>query len=75
MPPPGTSGTGIVDIIVHGWVLANGNVARLQIESSPRPDLNHEALKTVASWKFLPLMCNDHPASLEGDFIVHFQGR
>jgi hypothetical protein len=32
-------------------------------------------LKTVAGWTFLPLMCNDQPASLEGDFIVHFQGR
>ena len=75
MPPPGNSGTNIVDVIVHGWVLSNGSVVRLQIESSPRPDLNDEALKTVASWKFLPLMCNDQPASLEGDFIVHFQGR
>ncbi len=75
MPPPGKSGTDIVDVIVHGWVLANGNVARLQIESSPRPDLNDEALSTVATWKFLPLMCNDQPASLEGDFVVHFQRR
>lgn len=75
MPAAGKSGTEIVDVIVHGWVLANGTVARLQIESSPRPDLNDEALKAVATWKFLPLMCNDQPASLEGDFVVHFQGR
>jgi TonB family protein len=75
MPPPGKSGTDIVDVIVHGWVLANGTVSRLQIESSPRPDLNDEALKTVSGWTFLPLMCNDQPASLEGDFVVHFQGR
>ncbi|MBA3913505.1 MAG: TonB family protein [Acidobacteriales bacterium] len=75
MPPAGKSGSDIIDVIVHGWVLANGSVARLQIESSPRPDLNDEALKTVSTWKFLPLMCNDEPASLEGDFVVHFQGR
>lgn len=75
MPAPGKSGTDVVDVIVHGWVLSNGTVTRLQIESSPRPDLNDEALKTVATWKFLPLMCNDQPASLEGDFVVHFQGR
>ena len=75
MPPAGKSGSEVVDVIVHGWVLANGTVARLQIESSPRSDLNDEALRTVATWKFLPLMCNDEPASLEGDFVVHFQGR
>lgn len=75
MPPAGKSGTDVIDVIVHGWVLANGKVGRLQIESSPRPDLNDEALKTVATWTFLPLMCNDQPASLEGDFVVHFQGR
>ncbi len=75
MPPAGTAGTEVIDVVVHGWVMADGSVQRLQIESSPRPDLNDEALKTVAGWKFLPLMCNDKPASLEGDFLVHFQGR
>jgi outer membrane biosynthesis protein TonB len=47
----------------------------VQIQSSPRPDLNAEALKLVSTWKFLPLLCNDAPATVDGDFVVHFQGR
>ena len=75
MPPGGNAGKDITDVIVHGRVMADGTVAGVQIESSPRPDLNAEALKVVSSWKFLPLLCNDRPANLEGDFVVHFQGR
>jgi hypothetical protein len=75
MPPEGKSGNGIVDVIVHGYIFADGTVQLTQIESSSRPDLNDEALKTVATWKFLPLMCNDRVAGTEADFVVHFQGR
>jgi hypothetical protein len=75
MPPPGNAGTEIVDVIVHGFIWNDGSVRLTQIESSPRLDLNEEALKTVATWKFLPLMCNDRVASTDADFVVHFQGR
>jgi len=75
MPPAGTAGTGTVDVIVHGYIWDNGTVQPITIESSERPDLNAEALKLVATWKFLPLMCNDKPAATVADFVVHFQGR
>ncbi len=75
MPPAGTAGTGTVDVIVHGYIWDNGTVQPITIESSQRPDLNAEALKLVATWKFLPLMCNDKPATTVADFVVHFQSR
>jgi TonB family protein len=53
----------------------NGKVDQVQIQSSSRPDLNAEALELVSTWKFLPLLCNDAPATVDGDFVVHFQGR
>ena len=75
MPPPGDSGTGIVDIVVHGYIWSDGRVQPTGIESSLRPDLNDEALRLVATWRFLPLICNDEPAATVSDFAVHFQNR
>jgi hypothetical protein len=75
MPPPGKAGTDIVDVVVHAWIWEDGSVKLPQIESSNRPDLNEEAMQTVLSWKFLPLMCNDRVATTTGDLVVHFQGR
>jgi hypothetical protein len=40
-----------------------------------RPDLNDEAMKLVATWKFTPLLCDDKKAATIADFIVHFQDR
>ena len=74
-PQPGTSGTDIVDIIVHGMIRENGKTEALQVQSSPRPDLNAEALSLVSTWTFQPMMCNDKPATRGADFVVHFQGR
>lgn len=75
MPPAGNAGTDIVDVLVHGWIWNDGTVKNPEVESSPRGDLNAEALQMVSTWKFLPLMCNDKVATTEGDFVVHFQGR
>ncbi|HKS97029.1 MAG TPA: TonB family protein, partial [Terriglobia bacterium] len=75
MPPPGKAGTDIVDVVVHAWIWEDGSVKLPQIESSPRADLNEEAMQTVLTWKFLPLMCNDRVATTTGDLVVHFQGR
>lgn len=75
MPPQGNAGSDIVDVVVYGFIWSDGNVRLTQIESSPRPDLNAEALKTVSTWRFLPLMCNDRVATTSGDLVVHFQGR
>jgi hypothetical protein len=75
MPPPGNAGTDIVDVVVHGWIWSDGSVRLTQVESSTRPDLNEEALKTVSTWRYLPLMCNDRVATTDGDLVVHFQGR
>jgi TonB family protein len=76
MPPAGDAGTDTIDVIVHGRIRgSDGKVDQVQIQSSPRPDLNAEALKLVSTWKFLPLVCNDAPATVDGDFVVHFQGR
>ena len=74
-PQPGTSGTDIVDVIVHGMIRENGKTEALQVQSSPRPDLNAEALSLVSTWTFEPMMCNDKPATRGADFVVHFQGR
>jgi hypothetical protein len=75
MPPPGTAGTGIIDVVVRGYIWDTGGVQPTAIVSSLRPDLNEEATKLVATWKFTPLMCNDKPAATIADFVVHFQGR
>ena len=75
MPPPGKAGTGIVDVVVFVVVTPEGTVKTAQIQSSPRPDLNDEALKTVSTWKFLPYLCNNKPVQSEGETTVHFQGR
>jgi len=75
MPPTDNRGTDTVEVTVHAWIWEDGSVRLPQIESSTRPDLNEEALKTVLTWKFLPLMCNDRVATTTGDLVVHFQGR
>src|SRR5258708_2348076 len=75
MPSPGTAGTGIVDVVVRGYIWDTGAVQPTTIVSSLRPDLNEEAMKLVATWKFSPLMCNDKAAATIADFVVHFQGR
>ena len=75
MPTPGTAGTGIVDVTVRGYIWDNGTVQPTVIVSSMRPDLNDEAMKLVATWKFTPLLCDDKKAATIADFIVHFQDR
>lgn len=75
MPSPGTAGTGIVDVVVRGYIWDTGAVQPTTIVSSLRPDLNEEAMKLVATWKFTPLMCNDKASATIADFVVHFQGR
>ena len=75
MPPPGTAGKDIIEVVVHGWIWNDGSVRLTEIASSPRPDLNAEALKVVSTWTFLPLMCNDREATTDADLVVHFQGR
>ncbi len=74
-PPPGDAGSGIVDVVVGGAVRENGRTELLTVKSSPRADLNAEAIDTVANWSFEPYLCNGKPATLYRDFIVHFQGR
>jgi len=75
MPPPGTQGTSIVDVVVRGFITDKGVVQPTVIVSSLRPDLNEEAMKLVATWKFTPLMCNDQIAATVAHFVAHFQGR
>jgi len=75
MPPPGTQGTNIVDVVVRAFISDKGVVQPTLIVSSLRPDLNDEAMKLVATWKFAPLMCNDQVAATSADLVVHFQGR
>lgn len=75
MPPPGSQGTGIVDVVVRALISDKGVVQPSIIVSSLRPDLNDEAMKLTATWKFDPLMCNDKVAATTADLVVHFQGR
>jgi hypothetical protein len=67
---------------VVSWALLSGYSCWSPVSTRPsRPKTSscasrlYTCWKIVSAWKFLPLMCNDEPASLEGDFIVHFQGR
>jgi hypothetical protein len=75
MPAPGSAGTEIVDVVVRGYIWDTGAVEPRNIVSSLRPDLNAEAMKLVATWKFTPLICNDQVSTTIADFVVHFQGR
>jgi len=72
---PFSQGTSIVDVVVRGFITHKGAVQPTVIVSSLRPDLNEEAMKLVATWKFTPLMCNDQIAATVAHFVVHFQGR
>ena len=74
-PAPGNLGTDTVDVLVTGMIRETGKTEALKIQSSPRPDLNAEALSTVSQWTFQPMMCNDKLATQGADFVVHFQGR
>jgi hypothetical protein len=58
-PAPGNLGTDTVDVLVTGMIRETGKTEALKIQSSPRPDLNAEALSTVSQWTFQPMMCND----------------
>jgi TonB family protein len=64
-----------VDVIVTGVILESGKTTALKVQSSPRPDLNAEALNTVSQWTFQPMICNDQVVMQGADFVVHFQGR
>lgn len=74
-PAPGKNGDKVVDVLVHGNIHPDGKVHGAVVDSSPDPKLNAEALEIISTWKFLPLICNDAPASLSTDFVLHFQGR
>jgi TonB family protein len=74
-PAAGNAGTETIDVVVTGFVMPSGKTDKLQLQSSPRPDLNDEALKTVAKWTFQPMICNDQPSTQWAEFVVHFQGR
>lgn len=73
-PTPGKNGDKIVDVLVHGNIGPDGKVHQPVVDSSPNPNLNAEALQLIATWKFLPLICNGEPARLSTDFVLHFQG-
>jgi hypothetical protein len=75
MPPPGSRSTGIVDVIVRGYITDKGLAEPTMIASSARPDLNDQAMKLVGTWKFDPQMCNDQVVATAADFVVHFQDR
>jgi outer membrane biosynthesis protein TonB len=60
---------------VRALINDKGVVQPSIITSSLRPDLNDEAMKLLATWKFDPLMCNDKVAITTADLVVHFQGR
>ncbi len=45
------------------------------IESSDRPDLNDEAIKTALAWTFTPAQCNAQPTAAEANLVIRFQGR
>lgn len=74
-PLPGKNGDKVVDVLVHGNIRPDGKVHDAVVDASPDPKLNAEALQLISTWKFLPLICNDEPASLSTDFVLHFQGR
>jgi hypothetical protein len=74
-PPPGKNGDRIVDVVVHGKIGEDGAVHGAVVDSSPDASLEAEALRVIATWKFLPLLCNGEAAALVSDFVLHFQGR
>jgi len=73
-PEPGNGG-GEYDVVLRGIIGTDGKVHDALVQSSPRPDLNTEALKLVSQWVFLPAMCNGRPNPTEASFMVTFRGR
>lgn len=74
MPPRG-NGAATTDVMVRGVVEADGRLDRTLIERSDRPDLNTEALDTVAQWTFTPALCDGIPNPTMITIAVHFFGR
>ena len=73
-PPEGTSGRDY-DVVIRGMIGADGKVHGALVQSSPRADLNAEALSLIAQWAFSPAMCNGNPNAGEASFVLHFHGR
>lgn len=76
MPQPAAgSGASVTEILVHAVIGPDGKVLDAAVESSDRPDLNEEALKTASSWTFTPAACNGQPNTQESNLVIRFQGR
>jgi TonB family protein len=73
-PEPG-HGTGNFDVVIRGIIERDGMIHDAVVQSSPRPDLNAEALRLIQQWKFTPEMCNGQPNPSERSFVLHFQAR
>ena len=73
--PPAGNGASVTQILVHAVIGLDGKVQDAVVESSDRPDLNDEALKTARSWTFTPSTCDGHPNIQEANLVIRFQGR
>jgi hypothetical protein len=73
-PKPG-NGNQIENVIIHGTIRADGGIRDIAIDHSDRPDLNQEAVKIFAAWKFSPSLCDGAAIEVPADVTLHFQGR
>lgn len=76
MPQPAAgSGREDTDLVLRGIIGPDGRVHDAVVQSSDRPDLDAEALRTIGQWVFTPAMCDGKPNATEASFTLHFQGR
>lgn len=73
--PTAGDGTQTVDVILHGTIGKDGKIHDPMVDASGRADLNDEALKLFATWRFTPAICDGAPFEIPADVTLHFQGR
>ena len=61
--------------ILHGTIRTDGGIRDITIDHSYRADLNQEAVKTFAAWRFTPALCDGAALEIPADGTLHFQGR
>lgn len=73
-PKPG-NGSQIENVILHGTIRNDGGIRDITVDHSDRADLNQEAVKIFATWKFTPALCDGAALEVPADITLHFQGR
>ena len=72
-PTPGSS-PDVIDVVLRGYIGADGHVVQVSPFESSRPDLNEQALRLVSTWTYEPAQCDGSAVPWFNLFHVKFKG-